>query len=70
MEIELADNTPAPPAPAAEQPPPPEHPPNQTIYVNNISEKIKIPSLITELKAIFNQFGTIVEIQVNLFSIL
>lgn len=63
MEIELADNTPAPPAPAAEQPPPPEHPPNQTIYVNNISEKIKIPSLITELKAIFNQFGTIVEIQ-------
>lgn len=56
-------DAPAPPVPAAEKPPPPEYPPNQTIYVNNISEKIKIPSLLTELKAIFNQFGKIVEIQ-------
>lgn len=60
---EPMSDAPAPPVAAAEKPPPPEYPPNQTIYVNNISEKIKIPSLITELKAIFNQFGKIVEIQ-------
>lgn len=57
-------DAPAPPGPpAADKPPPPEYPPNQTIYVNNISEKIKIESLKNELKAIFNQFGKIVEIQ-------
>lgn len=61
----MAESSPAPPVPAAEKPPPPEYAPNQTIYVNNISEKIKIPSLTTELKAIFNQFGPILEIQVR-----
>jgi len=60
-------DAPAPPGPpAADKPPPPEYPPNQTIYVNNISEKIKIESLKNELKAIFNQFGKIVEIQVKI----
>ena len=62
-DVAMADNPGAPPA--AEKPPPPEYPPNQTIYVNNISEKIKITNLVTELKAIFNQFGNIIEIQVN-----
>jgi len=60
-DVAMADNPGAPPA--AEKPPPPEYPPNQTIYVNNISEKIKITNLVTELKAIFNQFGNIIEIQ-------
>ena len=50
--------------PKEEEPPVPELPPNNTIYVNNVCEKIKIPALIIELKAIFNQFGPIVEIQV------
>ena len=52
---------------AAEQkPPPPELPPNNTIYINNISEKIKIQTLLTELQAIFEQFGNILEIHVSL----
>ena len=67
-DVAMADNSGAPPA--AEKPPPPEYPPNQTIYVNNISEKIKITNLVTELKAIFNQFGNIIEIQVNNCAIL
>ena len=50
--------------PKDEEPPIPELPPNNTIYVNNVCEKIKIPALIIELRAIFNQFGPIVEIQV------
>jgi len=49
--------------PKEEEPPVPELPPNNTIYVNNVCEKIKIPALVIELKAIFNQFGPIVEIQ-------
>jgi len=49
--------------PKEEEPPVPELPPNNTIYVNNVCEKIKIPALIIELRAIFNQFGPIVEIQ-------
>merc|ERR1711935_1015388 len=46
-----------------EQPPMPELPPNNTIYLNNLTEKVKIPALIIELRAIFNQFGNILEIQ-------
>ena len=57
---------PIPGPPKEEEPPVPELPPNNTIYVNNVCEKIKIPALIIELKAIFNQFGPIVEIQVNI----
>merc|ERR1712025_37239 len=60
-DVAMAENPAAPPA--GEKPPPPDYPPNQTIYVNNISEKIKINNLVTELKAIFNQFGNILEIQ-------
>jgi len=54
--------------PKEEEPPVPELPPNNTIYVNNVCEKIKIPALIIELKAIFNQFGPIVEIQVMIIN--
>lgn len=64
-DVAMAENPAAPPA--GEKPPPPDYPPNQTIYVNNISEKIKINNLVTELKAIFNQFGNILEIQVKSF---
>lgn len=63
MDEPMTESVPAPPAATQDKPPPPEYPPNQTIYVNNISEKIKIPALTTELKAIFNQFGSILEIQ-------
>jgi len=46
-----------------QKPPPPiELPPNNSIYINNISEKIKIQTLLTELQAIFEQFGNILEI--------
>ena len=67
---------PGPPAPgpgpglaqgaADQKPPPPEYSPNNTIYINNISEKIKIATLLTELSAIFEQFGKILEIHVRL----
>ena len=55
---------PVPGPPKEEQPPMPELPPNNTIYLNNLTEKVKIPALIIELRAIFNQFGNILEIQV------
>ena len=49
-----------------QKPPPPiELPPNNSIYINNISEKIKIQTLLTELQAIFEQFGNILEIHVS-----
>jgi len=54
---------PVPGPPKDEQPPMPELPPNNTIYLNNLTEKVKIPALIIELRAIFNQFGNILEIQ-------
>lgn len=38
------------------------NPPNNTIYINNINEKIKIPDLKKALFAVFNQFGKILEI--------
>ena len=57
---------PMPGPPKEEQPPIPELPPNNTIYLNNLTEKVKIPALIIELRAIFNQFGNILEIQVSL----
>ncbi|CAG2116625.1 unnamed protein product [Medioppia subpectinata] len=36
--------------------------PNHTIYINNLNEKIKIEELKKSLKAIFSQFGHILEI--------
>ena len=61
---------PIPGPPKEEEPPVPDLPPNNTIYVNNVCEKIKIPALITELRAIFNQFGPIIEIQVLQLNVL
>ena len=58
---------PVPGPPKEEQPPVPELPPNNTIYLNNLTEKVKIPALIIELRAIFNQFGNILEIQVRIY---
>jgi len=37
-------------------------PPSQTIYVNNLNEKIKKPQLKKALYSVFSQFGKIVEI--------
>merc|ERR1712070_519490 len=37
-------------------------PPSETIYVNNLNEKIKGDALKTALRAIFKQFGNILEI--------
>lgn len=37
-------------------------PPNNTIYLKNLNEKIKIPRLKVALGAAFSQFGTILEI--------
>lgn len=39
-----------------------ETPPNQTIYINNLNEKIKLEELKKSLKAVFSQFGKIVEV--------
>jgi U1 small nuclear ribonucleoprotein A len=36
--------------------------PNQTIYVNNLNEKVKLDDLKRELQAIFAQFGKIKDI--------
>jgi len=37
-------------------------PPNQTLYVNNLNEKIKIETLKEELNSIFSQFGKILDV--------
>ncbi|XP_057549194.1 U1 small nuclear ribonucleoprotein A-like [Amaranthus tricolor] len=37
-------------------------PPNQTIYINNINEKIKLDELKKSLNAVFSQFGKILEV--------
>lgn len=37
-------------------------PPNQTLYINNLNEKINQEILRASLKAIFQQFGTILDI--------
>ncbi|KAK1280564.1 U1 small nuclear ribonucleoprotein A [Acorus gramineus] len=37
-------------------------PPNMTIYINNLNEKIKLPELKKSLYAVFSQFGKIVEV--------
>ncbi|KAJ4849287.1 U1 small nuclear ribonucleoprotein A [Turnera subulata] len=39
-----------------------EVPPNMTIYINNLNEKIKIDELKKSLHAVFSQFGKILEI--------
>ncbi|XP_047328499.1 U1 small nuclear ribonucleoprotein A [Impatiens glandulifera] len=36
--------------------------PNQTIYINNLNEKIKLEELKTSLHAVFSQFGKILEV--------
>lgn len=37
-------------------------PPNQTIYINNINDKVKLPELKENLRSMFKQFGEIREI--------
>ncbi|CAO2839753.1 unnamed protein product [Amaranthus hypochondriacus] len=37
-------------------------PPNQTIYINNLNEKIKLDELKKSLNAVFSQFGKILEV--------
>lgn len=39
-----------------------EYPPNQTLYVNNLNEKVKKEELKKSLYAIFSQFGPIMDI--------
>ncbi|XP_068708820.1 U1 small nuclear ribonucleoprotein A-like [Montipora capricornis] len=39
-----------------------ENPPNQTIYINNLNEKVKKEELKKSLYAIFSQFGPILDI--------
>ncbi|CAB3993416.1 U1 small nuclear ribonucleo A, partial [Paramuricea clavata] len=39
-----------------------DNPPNQTIYINNLNEKIKKDELKKSLYAIFSQFGNILDI--------
>lgn len=36
--------------------------PNQTIYINNLNEKVKLDELKKSLNAVFSQFGKIVEV--------
>ncbi|XP_028771155.1 U1 small nuclear ribonucleoprotein A [Neltuma alba] len=40
----------------------PETPPNMTIYINNLNEKIKLDELKKSLHAVFSQFGKILEV--------
>ncbi|XP_057439265.1 U1 small nuclear ribonucleoprotein A [Lotus japonicus] len=40
----------------------PETPQNNTIYINNLNEKIKIEELKKSLHAVFSQFGKILEV--------
>ncbi|VFQ93787.1 unnamed protein product [Cuscuta campestris] len=37
-------------------------PPNKTIYINNLNEKIKLDELKKSLQAVFSQFGKILEV--------
>ncbi|XP_010914477.1 U1 small nuclear ribonucleoprotein A isoform X2 [Elaeis guineensis] len=37
-------------------------PPNMTIYINNLNEKIKLDELKKSLRAVFSQFGKILEV--------
>ncbi|EXB33510.1 U1 small nuclear ribonucleoprotein A [Morus notabilis] len=39
-----------------------EIPPNVTIYINNLNEKIKLNELKKSLHAVFSQFGKILEV--------
>jgi len=39
-----------------------EAPPNQTIYINNLNEKIKQEEVKKSLQAMFSQFGTILDV--------
>ncbi|KAL6513042.1 hypothetical protein OROMI_034630 [Orobanche minor] len=39
-----------------------EVPPNKTIYINNLNEKIKLDELKKSLHAVFSQFGKILEV--------
>ncbi|KAM6564602.1 hypothetical protein CsatB_024600 [Cannabis sativa] len=41
-------------------------PPNVTIYINNLNEKIKLDELKKSLKAVFSQFGKILDILIRL----
>ncbi|GES90789.1 U1 small nuclear ribonucleoprotein A isoform X2 [Rhizophagus clarus] len=52
--------TPVIPPPAPKQPPCTT--PNNTIYINNLNEKIKLPALKKALSTIFEQYGEILDI--------
>lgn len=57
-----------PPMPAAPAQPKQQHPvypPNQSLYLNNLSEKIKIDELKKALFHVFSQFGNIIEINAH-----
>jgi len=42
-----------------------EVPPNETLYVNNLNEKVKKDELRRALYAIFSQFGTVLDVHVK-----
>ncbi|PNS18667.1 hypothetical protein CAC42_5206 [Sphaceloma murrayae] len=39
-----------------------EIPPNATVYVKNLDERVKIPALVEALREVFAEFGTVVDI--------
>ncbi|KAI7056095.1 hypothetical protein KC352_g44436, partial [Hortaea werneckii] len=39
-----------------------ETPPNATVYVRNLDERIKIPFLIETLRRLFGEYGNIVDV--------
>ena len=39
-----------------------ENPPSQTLYVNNLNEKLKKDVLKKTLHSVFSQFGKVIEI--------
>jgi RNA recognition motif-containing protein len=39
-----------------------DNPPNHTIYVRNLNEKVKLPALKNSLRNLFEQFGTVLDV--------
>lgn len=41
----------------------PKNSPNNTLYINNLNERVRLDDLKEELSKLFSEFGTIIEIK-------
>ncbi|KAI0652673.1 RNA-binding domain-containing protein [Trametes meyenii] len=48
--------------PAATAPAPPEETPTETLYIQNLNEKIKIPVLKSSLRGLFKSYGEVLDV--------